>query len=221
MIFTQEPEFGVLTRDIPDRIGPRSENIFAKIAWAASRIGHIVQDPDVHLTIELTVPVPRCTSCFQNEYGNHLLFSQARDRILIPSRYLDAAPPENEESLFGLVKLNAMAEVEKVLSLQDPIARIKAAINEHFKAGDCKLETVARSLGISRRGLQRHLETEGTCFRDLTDRGRRTLASKYLRDTNLNLKEVAFLLGFSEPSSLSRAVKTWFGISPSQYRRNR
>ncbi len=147
MNFTDEPEFGVLTRDIPDRLGPRFENIFAKIAWAASRIGHIVQDPDVHLTIELTVPVPRCTSCFQNEYGNHLLFSQARDRILIPSRYLDAAPPENEESLFGLIKLNAMAEVEKVLSLQDPIARIKAAINEHFKAGDCKLERLPEALG--------------------------------------------------------------------------
>lgn len=221
MIFTEDPEFGILTWDIPDRLGPRSQNMFAKIAWAASRIEHIVQDPDLHLTIELTVPTPRCTSRFQNKYGNRLLFSQARDKILIPSRYLAAVPPKNEENLYSLVESNAMAEVEKVLSLQDPISRIKAAINEHFRAGDCKLEAVARSLGMSRRSLQRHLETEGTCFRDLTDTIRRTLASDYLRDTNLNLKEIAFLLGFSELSSFSRAVKTWFGISPSQYRRDR
>ncbi|WP_346908868.1 helix-turn-helix domain-containing protein [uncultured Roseibium sp.] len=221
MIFTEETGFGILTWDIPDRLGTRTQNMFAKIAWASSRIEHIVQDPDLHLTIELTVPPPRCTSRFQERYGNRLLFSQARDRILIPYRYLAAIPPKNEENLYGLVEATAMAEVEKILSLHDPINRIKAAVNEHFKSGDCKLGTVAKSLGMSQRSLQRHLETEGTSFRELTDTIRRTLASGYLRETNLTLQEIAFLLGFSELSSFSRAVKTWFGLSPSQYRRNR
>lgn len=221
MIFTEEPGYGILSWDIPDRLGPRTQNMFAKIAWASSRIENIVQDPDLRLTIELTVPPPECSSRFQKKYGNRLMFSQARDRILIPSRYLDAVPPKNEANLYSLVESTALAEVEKLLSLNDPITRIKAAINEHLKAGDCKLETVAKSLGMSPRSLQRHLEMEGTSFRELTDTIRRTLASRYLRETNLNLKEIAFLLGFSELSSFSRAVKTWFGVSPSQYRRSR
>jgi len=221
MIFTEEPGYGILSWDIPDRLGPRTQNMFAKIAWASSRIENIVQDPNLRLTIELTVPPPECTSRFQKKYGNRLLFSQARDRILIPSRYLDAVPPKNEANLYSLVESTALAEVEKLLSLNDPITRIKAAINEHLKAGDCKLETVAKSLGMSPRSLQRHLEMEGTSFRELTDTIRRTLASRYLRETKLNLKEIAFLLGFSELSSFSRAVKTWFGVSPSQYRRSR
>jgi AraC-like DNA-binding protein len=221
MIFTEEPGHGILTWDIPDRLGPRTQNMFAKVAWASSRIEHIVQDPDIRLTIELTVPPPQCTSRFQEKYGNRLVFSQAQDRILIPCRYLDAVPPKNEANLYSLVETTAMAEVEKVLSLNDPITRIKTAINDHLKAGDCKLETVAKSLGMSQRSLQRHLEMEGTSFRELTDAIRRSLASRYLRETPLNLKEIAFLLGFSELSSFSRAVKTWFGVSPSQFRRDR
>lgn len=221
MIFTEDPDLGILTWDIPDRLGPRTQNMFAKIAWASSRIEHIVQDPDMRLTVELTVPPPRCTSQFQKKYGSRLKFSQPQDRVLIPAPYLDAVPPKSEANLYTLVETTAMAEVEKVLSLRDPITRIRASINDHLKAGDCKLETVAKSLGMSQRSLQRHLEMEGTSFRELTDTIRRSLASRYLRETNLNLKEIAFLLGFSELSSFSRAVKIWFGVSPSQYRRDR
>jgi len=221
MLFTEEPDCGILTWDIPDRLGPRTQNMFAKVAWASSRIEHIVQDPDMRLQIELTVPPPESTSRFQKKYGSRLKFSQPRDRILIPGRYLDSVPPKNEANLYSLVESTAMSEVEKILSLNDPITRIKTAINDHLKAGDCKLEKVAKNLGMSQRSLQRHLETEGTSFRELTDTIRRSLASRYLRETNLNLKEIAFLLGFSELSSFSRAVKTWFGLSPSQYRRNR
>ena len=221
MTFTEDRALGILTWDVPDRLGPRTQNMFAKVAWASSRIEYIVQDPNMRLTVELTVPSPQCTSRFQKKYGNRLKFSQPQDRILIPGRYLGAVPPKSEANLYTLVETMAMAEVEKVLSMHDPITRIRAAINDHLKAGDCKLETVAKSLGMSQRSLQRHLEAEGTSFRNLTDMIRRSLASRYLRETNLGLKEIAFLLGFSDLSSFSRAVKTWFGVSPSQYRRDR
>ena len=43
---------------------------------------------------------------------------------------------------------------------------------------------------------------------------RRDLAFMYLRQRQLPLSEIAFLLGYSELSAFSRAVRRWSGTSP-------
>jgi AraC-like DNA-binding protein len=43
---------------------------------------------------------------------------------------------------------------------------------------------------------------------------------QYVRNPQHSLHEVAFLLGFAEPSNFSRAFKRWYGQSPSQFRQN-
>lgn len=221
MVFDEGATHGILSWDIPDRLGPRTQNMFAKVAWASSRIEYMAQDPEMELAIELTVPEPVCTSRFQQRHGKNLRFGQAYDRILIPNEFLDLVPPKGEASLYAMVEATAMAEVEKSLSLHDPMTRIKTTINDQLKSGTCKLDSVARSLGMSQRSLQRHLEAEGTSFRQLTETIRQSMASRYLRETNLALTEIAFLLGFSELSSFSRAVRNWYGVSPREYRRSR
>ena len=42
---------------------------------------------------------------------------------------------------------------------------------------------------------------------------------RLLRDEKLAISEVAFLLGYSEPSTFYRAFRRWHGISPRAYRR--
>ncbi|HVK77274.1 MAG TPA: helix-turn-helix transcriptional regulator [Kofleriaceae bacterium] len=77
---------------------------------------------------------------------------------------------------------------------------------------------VARRLGMSERTLQRRLKDEGTTFAVLVDEVRTDLARMYLADDRLAVYEVAFLLGFSEPSAFNRAFKRWLGTSPREYR---
>jgi AraC-like DNA-binding protein len=40
----------------------------------------------------------------------------------------------------------------------------------------------------------------------------------YLKDPNLSLTEIAFLLGYSEQSAFTRAFRGWQGESPGSYR---
>jgi AraC-like DNA-binding protein len=47
---------------------------------------------------------------------------------------------------------------------------------------------------------------------------RRSLAEQYIHDNSLTLTEISLLLGFSEPSSFSRAFKSWTGKAPSEAR---
>ena len=57
-------------------------------------------------------------------------------------------------------------------------------------------------------------------FTQLLENTRRELSMQYVRDPQHSLNEVAFLLGFAEPSNFSRAFKRWYGQSPSQYRQD-
>jgi AraC-like DNA-binding protein len=80
-------------------------------------------------------------------------------------------------------------------------------------AEQASLESVASQLGISARTLRRHLEQEGSSLRALVDDVRRERADELLA-AGAAVKEIAFELGFSEPSAFSRAYKRWTGRPP-------
>lgn len=221
LTFEEEGDWGILEWIVPDRSTPRTQHTFERMAWAASRIEYATQDPQVQLLIDISLPAPRCRSAFQERYGERLRFNQPSDRILIPRKYLERPTPNSETNLYSIVEQAAIREMEEFKVQSDPLVRVADAINESLKAGAVSLENVASELGMSQRSLQRLLEAEGTSFRKLTETIRRNMAARYLRDTALPLKEIAFLLGFSELSAFSRAVKTWYGVPPKAVRLHR
>jgi AraC-like DNA-binding protein len=72
---------------------------------------------------------------------------------------------------------------------------------------------IAKALGVSTRTLRRHLEHEGLSLRITLDDVRRERADALLA-SGTPVKEIAFALGFSEPSAFSRAYKRWTGVAP-------
>jgi len=86
---------------------------------------------------------------------------------------------------------------------------VRAAIRETMGADPPTLERVAAALHVSDRTLQRRLSDEGTSFAALLDAARCELAEVWLREGRLTRTEIAYLLGFSHPSSLSRALRRW------------
>ena len=86
---------------------------------------------------------------------------------------------------------------------------VRAAIRESFGADPPTLDRVASALNTSERTLQRQLSSEGVSFASLLDATRRELAEQWLDEGRLTRTEIAYLLGFSQPSSLSRALRRW------------
>ena len=80
------------------------------------------------------------------------------------------------------------------------------------------IEALAHNLAISIRHLQRELQAKGTSYQQLLDATRKELALRYLKKPNVTVHDVAFLLGFSEPSAFHRAFKRWTGQTPRTYR---
>jgi hypothetical protein len=59
---------------------------------------------------------------------------------------------------------------------------------------------------------------EGSSFSRVLDELRRDLSDELLSDRKLSVAEVAFLLGYSEPSAFQRAFRRWRGVSPRRFR---
>lgn len=92
-------------------------------------------------------------------------------------------------------------------------ARVDTALLELLPAGAASAASVARRLGLSSRTLQRRLADEGTTFSRVLDSTRERVARHYL-SSDLPITEIAFLLGYDEPTSFYRAFHAWTGTTP-------
>jgi AraC-like DNA-binding protein len=79
---------------------------------------------------------------------------------------------------------------------------------------------VAQRLGLSERTFSRRLASEGLSYGEILDHLRRDLAAFHLQHSDLRLSQIAWRLGFHQPSSFSHACRRWFGMSPLAFRRS-
>ena len=80
------------------------------------------------------------------------------------------------------------------------------------------LDETARQLHVSGRSLRRYLAEQGGCYQRLLDQERRQRALRCLQDGKTSIAELAFEMGFSDPSNFRRAFKRWTGKGPGCYR---
>lgn len=98
--------------------------------------------------------------------------------------------------------------------------QVRTRIIEQLPAGTPRQDSIAGEVNISLRSMQRKLKEEGNSFNGLFDNTRHELAMYYIRETHRHLGEIAYLLGFSEPSSFTRAFRRWMGVTPQEFRDN-
>ena len=88
-----------------------------------------------------------------------------------------------------------------------------------MKGDKPNIDSIAKKLAVSRRGLQTRLKAEETSFRCCLETVRKQLALEFLDRDDISICEVAFLLGYSEQSAFNHAFKRWTGKAPQASRR--
>jgi AraC-like DNA-binding protein len=98
------------------------------------------------------------------------------------------------------------------------LSRVRSVIAGLALAGTISLESAAQGLATSPRTLQRRLRKHGMTFGALVDACRFEIAGALLRETDLKVQEIALRIGYSTPSTFTRAFARWSGCSPHAYR---
>jgi AraC-like DNA-binding protein len=153
-------------------------------------------------------------------FGAPVRFRMPRNKLIFDSSHLALPLVGADAELCALLDRHAEELLAKTASRGAVSHRVRQMLQEAMQDGDPGLEAVARRMGISSRTLQRKLKEEDTSHQDLLDEMRRDLSKRYLREPGMAICEVAYLLGFSEPSAFHRAFRRWTGTTPKEYRQS-
>jgi len=148
----------------------------------------------------------------------------ANDNTLTFSRELLERPLSTTDPLLSrVIERHAEALLaRRPIPVETAAARVRRLLCETLGRDEAAstLSGLSQRLRMSERSLQRRLADEGQTFDALLDELRHELALRYLADKTLAIAEVAFLLGYSEPSAFHRAFKRWTGKTPTQARQH-
>lgn len=169
--------------------------------------------------VEFRHAAPRATGEHARVFGGAPKFSCVVNATEWHTRDLAREVPGADPALSRVVERHA----EAVLAARPPptasyVDRVRAQLLGSLAGGDATLASVARRSKMSERSLQRRLSAEGATFDVVLDGVRRELALRYLADPKIAVSEVAYLLGYSEPSPFHRAFRRWTGATPGDYR---
>jgi AraC-like DNA-binding protein len=99
------------------------------------------------------------------------------------------------------------------------VVQALAAIEQRACEPRLRLSDIASAIGISRWILSCLLKRHtGFSFPEHVNRRRIETAQYLLATTARSVKEVAFLVGYSRPSDLSRHFRRYVGLSPNDWR---
>ncbi|WP_437925524.1 AraC family transcriptional regulator [Sorangium sp. So ce291] len=152
--------------------------------------------------------------------GAAVQFEAPQTELVLPAEALDLPLPHANEALAAFLERQVGAIAAQLPGAASPAPaladRVRALLGERLREG-ADLGALAERLRMSPRTLQRRLSDEGTSLHALLDEVRRGRAASLL-EADMAIGEVAYLLGYSEPSAFHRAFRRWTGETPEAFR---
>jgi len=132
--------------------------------------------------------------------------------------FLDIPIPKSDPALNLVLTRHADDLLKSLPRSSDIVERVREKLAKSLRGGNSGIDAIAESLNMTSRTLQRKLKESNTSYKELLDDMRKNLAKHYLENKNIGVSEVAYLLGYSEPSVFHRAFKRWFNLTPTELR---
>lgn len=151
-------------------------------------------------------------------FGAPVEFSAREDAVWFSSALLSATLRRGDPALSAYFREQVEAALAQRGEPRDDLLSLLRRLLARDLARVPSLEEAARALGLGARTLRRRLDDAGTSFQEALDALRAEVARQHLGRPRLPIAEVAYLLGYSEPSAFHRAFKRWTGETPAQFR---
>jgi len=163
---------------------------------------------------------PEDISEYKNFFSAKLEFLCDCNSIMFNKKLLNTPIPQSDPALNQVLTRHADELLKKLPKSSDIVERVREKLALSLRGGNPGIDNLAESLNMTSRTLQRKLKESNTSHKELLDEMRKNLAKHYLENKAIGVSEVAYLLGYAEPSVFHRAFKRWFGITPTELRSN-
>jgi AraC-like DNA-binding protein len=165
-------------------------------------------------------PKPAASREHEQAFSAPAFFSQPTNALLFRPEILSTPMPARDARLMFAMQLCLERLCERNDLRVTVTDRVRAAVRARLPEGCPAIEQIASELRLSSRIIKRELHCDGLNYNVLVEATRRDLAFSYMRQRQLPFSEIAFLVGYSELSAFSRAVRRWTGQSPRSLRKS-
>jgi AraC-like DNA-binding protein len=211
------------------RFGPRGAGsdpsaypaIEYMLAACYLRVRDMCGTPHHPVFLELATAPQAHTLEIERAFGCPVRSNAPSYRLVFARTDWDKPTAGADPALLAVLEDHARLLRERQPSTPSFLEALDRLLEQASSDGEPGLEGTARKLGMSARTLQRRLSDEGTAFADRVDAARRRATLRWLEAPDVSLADVAYLVGFKEQASLTRAVRRWTGQTPVQWRRGR
>lgn len=170
--------------------------------------------------VHIEFPAPDYAEQYEAQFDCPVLFEQEHNQLVWDPASLRLPLVQRAPASFRHLASLCDAQLHELNRQRGLREKVEEILSPQLHQRLPTLTEVARALGLPSWTLRRRLQQEEqTRFQDIIDDTRQDLAVSYIRDTELALGEIAFLLGFSSPGAFQRAFKRWTGEPPGQFRR--
>jgi AraC-like DNA-binding protein len=172
----------------------------------------------VPAAVSVTYPRPSSARVHGQHFRCPIRFGAAIASLTFRPPDLDLALVKADETLAGYLSKYSEQVLACLVQGEAMRQRVRAAIWSLLGDGPPSLEQVAAALRMPTRTLQRRLAAEGTSLHREVQEMRKTMAMAVLRDRSISVADVAFMVGYAEPSTFFRSFKRWTGTTPRRFR---
>lgn len=169
--------------------------------------------------LEFNHPDPGCHEECTRLLAPKIIYNRPDITLVLNAETANQNRQTPDQRLYAILQRHAEMLLAEQPNPSDIVALTRNQIERLLSDGKAELQTVAAQLQISPRTLRAKLARANVNFSGLLDEVRAHRARYYLKETEMQVTEVAFLLGFSELSAFTRAGSRWLGMSPRAYRR--
>jgi AraC-like DNA-binding protein len=199
----------------PDAFPELTESTWSRfICWTRK----LFPEATYALAAQVTHAAPAHRAAYDRIWKIPVAFGAPRNAIQTSPDWGELPVAPEGRYAFGVLTERADALLEDLAKQQTVRGRVESLLLPLLHTGEVSIETIARAMATSRQTLYRSLKAEGVTFEQVLDGLRHRLAVRYLAGKRVSVNETAYLVGFSDASTFSRAFKRWTGKRPAAVR---
>src|SRR5471030_1097089 len=173
------------------------------------------------LAAHLRCPEPTATDEYRLMFCDAMFFDQSASSVDLAPDCVTLPVVQTAATLKVFLREAPANFIVKYRNPNSLAARIRRKLRQAPPVDWPASEAIAVALNMAEATLRRRLKQEGATYQSIRDALRRDLAIARLADTTQTIAEIAYALGFAEPSAFHRAFRKWTGVRPAAYRGTR
>ncbi|WP_170755619.1 AraC family transcriptional regulator [Ruegeria lacuscaerulensis] len=204
---------------VPETVNRRQYNEFGAAATIKD-LRRMTNRDITPLRLEFRHPRNANTRDLERFFGCPIKFAARNNMVQFKPAHLSLPLHTSDDHLLKvLIRHCEIVLASHKSTKPNLVTQVEREIVDRLASSNAQQDAIAAALGLSSRTLSRRLADMGTSFHEIMDELRKSLALRYLKDSDIPQSEIAYLLGYANLSSFSTAFKRWTGEPPSSLRK--